>query len=126
MSTPANDPWELPTQPHATVTEGTTAGGAACAGAARASGPAAADCSACGVAGCSASSTSARQPLTGWRFGLVCGGAFGLPLGLAAAAAALLRSDPQQQLSAGFSGLLLGMTLAAIAARLLRRESEVD
>jgi hypothetical protein len=83
------------------------------------------DCTACGLHECPGSTSDPGGVITGWRFAATSFGVFAVPLLLALGGAVWFRGDQDQQLAGGFAGLCLGMTIAALASRLLHRESEV-
>jgi hypothetical protein len=64
--------------------------------------------------------------MTGWRFALASLGVFVVPLALAVAGACWFRDDPTRQLVFGGGGLLLGMALSGVTAKLAYCKSEAN
>jgi len=84
------------------------------------------DCHACGGQPGDHGAASVRPPITGWRFAWTSVGVFVVPLALAVAGACWFRNEPASQLAAGAGGLLLGMTLAGVTAKLGQRTDEAN
>lgn len=64
--------------------------------------------------------------LTGWPLAIAAFCVFVLPLGLAIAGAALTGKDPNWQLLGALAGFVVGVLLAMVVSRILRRRKYVE
>ena len=84
----------------------------------RPTGPCAPVCSHCRM---DASCPAEPGALSGWRLTATAAGVFLLPLGLAAAGAALCGQQPTWQFLGALAGLVVGLVGAVVVARCVRR-----